>query len=78
MRQAAADLEFEEAAQLRDELRRLEQVDLGLAEGRPMGPRRLAARIRSAEARTNSKSKARSGRGTGGAGRSRKPGKGAS
>jgi excinuclease ABC subunit B len=31
MREAAADLEFEEAARLRDEIRRLEQVDLGLA-----------------------------------------------
>src|SRR6185503_6817784 len=31
MRAAAADLEFEEAARLRDEIRRLEQLDLGLA-----------------------------------------------
>ena len=30
MRAAAADLEFEEAARLRDEIRRLEQIDLGL------------------------------------------------
>jgi len=30
MREAAADLEFEEAARLRDEIRRLEQIDLGL------------------------------------------------
>jgi len=30
MRQAAAELEFEEAARLRDEIRRLEAVDLGL------------------------------------------------
>ena len=30
MRDAAADLEFEEAARLRDEIRRLEQVELGL------------------------------------------------
>ena len=30
MRQAAADLEFEEAAHLRDELRRLESAELGL------------------------------------------------
>ena len=34
MRAAAADLEFEEAARLRDEIRRLEAVDLGLAAGR--------------------------------------------
>ncbi len=33
MRAAAGDLEFEEAARLRDELRRLEAVELGLAEG---------------------------------------------
>jgi excinuclease ABC subunit B len=33
MRTAAADLEFEEAARLRDEIRRLEQLDLGLPEG---------------------------------------------
>src|SRR5437667_10743892 len=31
MRAAAADLEFEEAARLRDEIRRLEQAELGLA-----------------------------------------------
>jgi len=33
MRAAAAELEFEEAARLRDEIRRLEQADLGLAAG---------------------------------------------
>jgi len=38
MREAAADLEFEEAARLRDEIRRLEQADLGLATGPPAGP----------------------------------------
>ena len=47
MRDAAADLEFEEAARLRDEIRRLENVDLGV----PMGPKRFAARVRAAEAR---------------------------
>jgi excinuclease ABC subunit B len=36
MREAAADLEFEEAARLRDEIRRLEQADLGLL-GEPEG-----------------------------------------
>ena len=35
MRAAAADLEFEEAARLRDELKRLESLDLGLAPERP-------------------------------------------
>jgi excinuclease ABC subunit B len=38
MRAAAADLEFEEAARLRDEIRRLEQMDLGV------GPAALPAR----------------------------------
>ncbi len=47
MRDAAADLEFEEAARIRDEIRRLENVDLGV----PMGPKRFAARVRAAEAR---------------------------
>ena len=47
MRDAAADLEFEEAARLRDEIHRLEDVDLGV----PMGPKRFAARVRAAEAR---------------------------
>src|SRR6185437_5645310 len=37
MRAAAADLEFEEAARLRDEIRRLEQADLGLAIEPPGG-----------------------------------------
>ena len=37
MRAAAADLEFEEAARLRDEIRRLEQADLGLAANRAGG-----------------------------------------
>ena len=47
MREAAANLEFEEAARLRDELRRLENVDLGI----PMGPRRLQARVEAARKR---------------------------
>jgi excinuclease ABC subunit B len=37
MRQAASDLEFEEAARLRDEIRRLEALDLGVSE--PGAPR---------------------------------------
>ena len=37
MRAAAADLEFEEAARLRDEIKRLEAADLGMTpEGRPL------------------------------------------
>jgi len=35
MRTAAADLEFETAARLRDEIRRLEALDLGIKAGRP-------------------------------------------
>jgi excinuclease ABC subunit B len=57
MREAAANLEFEEAARLRDELHRLEQVELGLADGEPMGPKRLAARIRAADAKQKSRGK---------------------
>ena len=46
MRDAAGNLEFEEAARLRDEIRRLENMELGVA---PMGPKRLAARIDAAK-----------------------------
>ncbi|MEE8443874.1 MAG: helicase-related protein, partial [Alphaproteobacteria bacterium] len=48
MREAAGNLEFEEAARLRDEIRRLEAVDLGIEGAIPIGPKRLAARIRAA------------------------------
>jgi excinuclease ABC subunit B len=41
MRTAAADLEFETAARLRDEIRRLEALELGLPEP-PVASRRLA------------------------------------
>ena len=40
MREAAANLEFEEAARLRDEIRRLEDKELGLATARPSPPPR--------------------------------------
>jgi excinuclease ABC subunit B len=39
MRKAAADLEFEEAARLRDEIRRLEEDDLGIPEFERAAPR---------------------------------------
>ncbi|MGD9470792.1 MAG: excinuclease ABC subunit UvrB [Novosphingobium sp.] len=39
MRAAAADLEFEEAGRLRDEIRRLEATELGLPEGEHKAPR---------------------------------------
>src|SRR5258707_2922808 len=44
MRTAAADLEFEEAARLRDEIRRLEALDLGVPVGGGPQPRSTAGR----------------------------------
>jgi len=41
MRKAAADLEFEEAARLRDEIRRLEEDDLGIPHEDRVAPRQL-------------------------------------
>ena len=41
MRKAAADLEFEEAARLRDEIRRLEEDDLGIPDPERVAPRQL-------------------------------------
>ncbi|QIK79034.1 excinuclease ABC subunit UvrB [Sphingomonas piscis] len=41
MRKAAADLEFEEAGRLRDEIRRLEEDDLGIPHGERVAPRPL-------------------------------------
>src|SRR5207253_7949314 len=41
MRKAAADLEFEEAARLRDEIRRLEEDDLGIPHDQRAAPRAL-------------------------------------
>ena len=41
MRKAAADLEFEEAARLRDEIRRLEEDDLGIPDFDRVAPRAL-------------------------------------
>ena len=67
MRAAAADLEFEEAARLRDEIRRLEQADLGLAEtaGGPRGRSTLGrAGVNAREAvraRVRARAKARGG-----------------
>ena len=57
MHNAAGDLEFEEAARLRDEINRLETVELGLTDPEPVGPKRLAARIRAAEANSRNKSR---------------------
>jgi len=57
MKNAAGDLEFEEAARIRDEIHRLETIELGLNDTSPMGPKRLAARIQAAEAQKRGKSK---------------------
>jgi len=46
MRAAAADLEFEEAARLRDEIKRLEALDLGLPP--PPGEAEIEATVASA------------------------------
>src|SRR4051794_34918176 len=43
MRKAAADLEFEEAARLRDEIRRLEEDDLGIPDYERVAPRPLGS-----------------------------------
>jgi excinuclease ABC subunit B len=50
MRAAAADLEFEEAARLRDELRRLETQDLGLIVQQAAGPERRLRLVNGAPA----------------------------
>jgi len=56
MRAAAADLEFEEAARLRDEIRRLEAHELGLDKA---GVSPLAARVAGAGGRWKKKKKRR-------------------
>ena len=56
MKAAAADLEFEEAARLRDEVRRLEARELGLDKA---GVSPLAARMAGAGGRWKKKKKRR-------------------
>ena len=51
MRKAAADLEFEEAARLRDEIRRLEEDDLGIPDPTASRRARRASRARASRAR---------------------------
>jgi excinuclease ABC subunit B len=51
MKDAAAELEFEEAARLRDEIRRLEQTDLGLPSAGPRGGAAAGQRGRSTAGR---------------------------
>ena len=57
MKAAAANLEFEEAARLRDEIRRLERADLEIGDAAPLGPKRFAARIRAASSRGSAATK---------------------
>ncbi|MEO0392718.1 MAG: excinuclease ABC subunit UvrB, partial [Pseudomonadota bacterium] len=59
MRAAAADLEFEEAARLRDELRRLEAADLGFADGDMTNPRLAPGWSKRSSAPTKPKNKRR-------------------
>jgi excinuclease ABC subunit B len=56
MRAAAADLEFEEAARLRDEIKRLEDMDLGVPAGANARP---AGRSQSGRAGTSAKQMAK-------------------
>ncbi|HUK57755.1 MAG TPA: excinuclease ABC subunit UvrB [Stellaceae bacterium] len=59
MRTAAADLEFEEAARLRDEIRRLEQYDLGIGSPGTSPPGRSQGGRAGTSARTLTKNKVR-------------------
>nr|WP_119680317.1 excinuclease ABC subunit UvrB [Indioceanicola profundi] len=70
MRTAAADLEFEEAARIRDEIRRLEQIDLGLAAPGIPGASALRASAQGERPRGGR------GRDDSGSGRPRKGGRG--
>ena len=63
MREAAADLEFEEAARIRDEIKRLEAADLGMTpEGRPL-PKGAVVRIKSPVQPPSGRPPEKSGRG---------------
>lgn len=64
MRDAAADLEFEEAARLRDEIKRLQETELLLADD-PFA-RQADIEARTGKAPSNAKSRARSTAGRGG------------
>jgi excinuclease ABC subunit B len=69
MRAAAADLEFETAARLRDEIKRLRELELGVSEGGGKPERRAGARgssamakIASGQAAADAKAKRRGGK----------------
>ncbi len=55
MREAAANLEFEEAARFRDEIKRLEGLELGISSAEPTGPKRFAARLNSVRKKSRKK-----------------------
>ncbi len=59
MKKAASDLEFEEAARLRDEIKRLEEMDLGIGSPRDTtaGPARATPRGRSVGGRAGTSAK---------------------
>ena len=59
MRTAAADLEFEEAARIRDEIRRLEAIDLGLAAPGVPGSTALRASAKGEKSRDRGGAKGR-------------------
>jgi excinuclease ABC subunit B len=73
MKEAAANLEFEEAARLRDEVKRLEAADLGVGEAGAQGGAGLAGRIAQADAESKSRKRKDGGndekRGSGNKGR---------
>ena len=75
MREAAANLEFEEAARLRDEIKQLEDRELGLATARPAGrPRASGAAWKPARARATTSAAPRRPRRSRGGGRGRSRG----
>ena len=65
MRKAAADLEFEEAARLRDEIRRLEEDELGIPDFDRVPRARQANRAKGNLGRGRAGSEGSSGRGSG-------------
>jgi len=70
MKAAAADLEFEEAARLRDEIKRLEQADLGISQEGAVGGGGFASKVAAADAKAKSKKGGGAGkRGRGGKGK---------
>ena len=69
MRKAAADLEFEEAGRLRDEIRRLEEDDLGIPHDQRVAPRPSAIRARASRAPARGASASSRGQGSAGGAR---------